>query len=728
MFQRRLVLLLSLVVAGATILAVRLFQLQVLRAEHYRGLSEAALERPPEILWPLRGRVHDRTGVVLLADEPAHDVTMHYGVLSMDDDYLATLARRAAREPPLRELPAAEARARAATQVREQIAATWVRLSRASGVSTATLLERRDEICRRVESLRSYLWRAWARRGYDEPLDSVRLAEDDMRHPILRDISPQVRSDIELQVGELPYLRIEPSVRRTVHPSRAMAHLLGRLGEVSTKQMDADPNRDDERRRYLPGEQVGISGVERAAERWLRGVRGIRQRDLDNRVLLQQPPEDGRDVRLSIDLTLQEAIEPILTTAVANHPPASGAACVVLDCHTREILAAVSVPTFDPRDWPTRYREWRDDARGRPLLFRAVSEEYPPGSIIKPLALLAGLSSGQVSAATRVECRGRLFENQDAWFCWTQWRGMAPHGSLDSVGAIQHSCNIYFYTLGQRVGAERLCAFYRAVLWGPAEWSGTGLIEERRGLIPFEAELIARRGHGYSIGDARNYALGQGELQITPLMAANLFATIAIGEFREPTLFAGEDMRRPAAALPGVRAAHLNAVREGLWRCVNEPGGTAFEGARLDDTVACGKTGSAQAAPRVIEWLYSFRREDGQTRHVQAPSPEAAREQLDSPGEWQLAGRKPLRRWPEVEAGREKMPTHAWFAGFAPREAPRVAIAVVIEYGGSGGKVAAPVGRAVFELLLDHPAGYLSRDAALEGRARRPRVEPPDVE
>ncbi|MFO0972263.1 MAG: penicillin-binding transpeptidase domain-containing protein [Phycisphaerae bacterium] len=594
-------------------------------------------------------------------------------------------------------------------------------------MAVAELRARRDAVCRRVESLRQYVWRARAERGFDEALEDVRLAEDEMRHAIIRDVSPEVRAQIELQLGDGGFARIEPSVHRVATDEPALCHIIGKLGEVSARQLEADPFREDEFRRYAPGDLVGVSGVEACAETALRGGRGERLRDLDGRVLSQTDASDGQDVPLSIDVDLQVKIAALLTDAVAANPPSTGAACVVLDVRTREVLALVSVPTFDPRTLATDYRTLRDDARARPLLFRAVAEEYPPGSICKPLALLAGMATGGIDPRQTVECRGRLFDNVDAWFCWTQWRQLPPHGTVDAIGAIQHSCNIYFYQLGQRVGGRRLTDFYRGVF----QAARLGLPEERDGNVPTEAELIATRGHGFSPSDGRNFALGQGEIQITPLQAANLFATIAAGELRAPTLIHNDPRPRPALPLPGVRREHWDVLREGLFRCANQPGGTAFEGARMDELVVCGKTGSAQCVPRVVEWEVTFGDDDGARHVVNAHTIESARERLNRRARERPVARRAVARWPALErAERGSMPTHAWFAGFAPREDPRIAVALVIEFGGSGGKVAAPVGRRVFETLLDSPGGYLVQDAALPKAAhpRQPRNSPADVE
>src|SRR5262249_44955034 len=157
------------------------------------SLSETALERPVEVLRPIRGRLLDRSGQVLVSDEPAYDVTVHYGVLSMDPDYLSAIARKSRRQSDSAAKTATETSRR---QIREQIAATWVRLSRASGLSMAELRSRRDEIYHRVESLRTYLWRARAARGFEEAPDDVRLGEDDMFHALIRDVTPSVRAAV----------------------------------------------------------------------------------------------------------------------------------------------------------------------------------------------------------------------------------------------------------------------------------------------------------------------------------------------------------------------------------------------------------------------------------------------------------------------------------------------------------------------------------------------------
>ncbi len=731
MFQRRLRILLAFLVAGGVLCSARLYQLQVLAADRYRVLVDAALLCPPEFVPPVRGRILDRTGRVLACDEPAHDVTVHYGVLSMDERYLARLEARVRREPALRELPAPAAAAHSRELVRERIAGMWRRLARAANASTAELRRRRDALCHRVETLRAYLWSNRSRRGFDEesPAD-VRLAEDEQWHVLLPDVSPRVRAAIEVECGDLPFLRVEPSVRRRISAAHALCHIPGRLGMVSAERLRDDPDRDDPLRRYRARDLAGVSGIERLAEPLLRGTRGMRQRDLDGRILEQVEPRDGTDVRLTIDAALQQRIVALLAEAVAARPYATGAACVVLRLPSREVLVAASYPVFDVDARGQEFRRLRDDARHRPLLFRAVAAEYPPGSIVKPAAMLAGLAEGAVGRDTVIDCGGRLFSEVDAWHCWTHWRHLPPHGPVDAVSALQRSCNIYLYTVGQRVGPHSLTDFYRLLLTGSNSLladtrGGAGLIEERPGRIPSARWLRDARNRGFRIGDARNYALGQGELLLTPVQAANLFATLATGRFGSPTWLmdppsprmddggSGRAVQRgrSKADLPAIRPQDWATVREGLYRCASEPGGTAYNGVHRDDLLICGKTGSAQSVPAAVKTRFTFSIA-GEEKSVDAPTLEAAREALRLPSDARPIDRKVVERWPPGVGAAHEKTTHAWFAGYAPREAPQVAIAVIIEHGGSGGRVAAPVAKKVFEALMDDPAGYLTRDAA----------------
>lgn len=709
MFERRLKFILLLPILCGLAIVWRLHDLQIVRARDYTEKLDAALLAPKRFLPPLRGQIRDRFGRTLVSDEPAHDITIHYGALSMDDAFLMRIADLLRRQDPSIAFLQGEELQR---EVRRRIADMWLALEEITGIPLPELRRRRDAICRSVEGLRRHIWQRRQAQGFDEPLARLRLREEDEYHPIIHDADPQVRTCVELSLGRLPLVRIEPSVRRVWSPDAdALCHVLGRLGQVSPEAIERDPRGDDWLASYRPGDLVGTSGVERLGEEMLRGKRGYEEKYLDGRRRGGQPPIDGLDVQLTIDLDLQREISHLLMDAVLTTPACTGASCVAIDIQSREILALVSVPTFDPADFRANYAALRDDSKFVPLRFRAVYEEYQPGSILKPVAILAGLANNTINHATRVFCDGSFMPGSKRWHCWTHWRGMAGHGELTAEEALQHSCNIYFYSLGQKLGASRLTEFYRQFLLGPdyrtAPPRGTGLIEERDGIIP-DTEWIARRARReFGPADGRNYAIGQGEVQITPLQAASLFATIAAGQYREPTLIANDHRDRPELCIPGVEPADWTLVRRGLYRCVNEEGGTAYKYVFMPELTICGKTGSAQCVSRVIKRRYKFRTPDGEFASAVAPTVEAAREELGLPHDLRPIRKDIVEIWPPHDPEKNEPPTHAWFAGYAPHDRPKIALAVIIEYGGGGGATAGPAARAIFETLMHSPRGYL---------------------
>jgi penicillin-binding protein 2 len=715
MFERRLKAFLILPIICGLVLVGRLYQLQIVQGDEYTRLADAALISPKQFLPPLRGRILDRFGRVLVSDEPAYDVTVHYGVLSMNEGYLLRLAAPLRKKSP---------RWQAATgdeleaEVKRRIAKMWTTIHEVSGQSIRQLRERRDAVCRTVDRLRQHIAAARQRAGLDQPSERIRLKEEDLFHAVLRDITPKQRTRIELELSNLPFVRVEPSVRRVwTEDAEPLCHVLGGLGQVTADMIRNDPDADDWLACYRAGDEVGVSGVERLGEEMLRGKRGYEERCLDGTLNNHQAPIDGRDVALTIDFDLQRQIADLLVAAVREHPPATGASCVVIDVQTREVLALVSVPTYGATALQQDFTALRDDAIHMPLLFRAVQAEYQPGSIVKPVTLLAGFANKLVTPTETVFCTGQLIPGVDKWHCWTHWRGISGHGAMNAEDAIKHSCNVFFYTMGQRIGADRLTTFSRSAWRGQIDENepqqGTGLIEERDGLIPTLTWMKEQRHRGFRQADGRNYAIGQGELGITPLLAANLFATLADGRYRAPTIIANDCRQRPASEILGVSPEAWALVRRGLYRCVNEDGGTAFKYARLDGLEICGKTGSAECVPRVIEQRFTFETDEGagiKQSSIIAPTVEAACEMLDLPYGTACVKAEPLKRYPGLvddngEGG--KVPTHAWFAGYAPYRDPRIALAIIIEYGGGGGHSAGPVARAIFETLMRCPQDYL---------------------
>ena len=727
MFVRRLWILLGVFLACSVALIVRLFCLQVLGGEVARAMADAALVRAPLLLPPVRGPIVDRSGVTLAADEPAVDVCVHYGVLSMSPAYLQAVVRDLRREA----LPGEAGRITTAA-VTERIRDMWSCLAQAAGLPLAELAARRNDICQRVERLRRHTWQRRRELEPDFALSRVVLAEERTFHPVLRDVPSDVRTKIELQLSAWPFVRLTPSVRRRLSDDadvrRAFAQLTGSLAQATPAMLDSSP--DDDLAAYRPGDLAGMSGLERLGERQLRGRRGVERRDLDGRLIDRTLPEDGQPLRCTLDADLQCRIYAVLAGAVASPPEGlptpTGAACAVILLPSREVLALVSFPSYDPRTQRGDDPALRDDPLHRPLVPRVIADQLPPGSLAKPAALLTALARGAATPATTVECRGALFPDKDAWHCWTHWRQLPPHGPMTGLTAIQHSCNVYFYTMGGRLGAGPLTNGLGRFFFGPAAdggvapWAGTGLIEERDGRLPTPDGL----GRELTVADARNYAIGQGEFEVTPLQAASLMATIACGDFLPPTLVVLDEPRQPLT-FPEITARDWSLVRSGLFRCANEPGGTAFPEAHLEGLGICGKTGSAESVPVVVSREFEFEAPDGGTSaeasagriRVVAPTVEAARERLGLPRDAKPVSAKPVERLPPAVEGKKLPPTHAWFAGFAPRDNPKIAISVLMEFGGGGGRAAAPVGRRVFEAILASPHGYLPATGVAEPAA-----------
>ena len=254
-------------------------------------------------------------------------------------------------------------------------------------MSVVDLQERARDIYDRVQRIHRAVYR---RRGFDSP-----VAEERRYHAIISGLDASSRIAAREVFQYYPWIRVEPASRRTFRWDAApFAHVLGRLGRVDAKVVADDPAADDPFAKYLGDELLGVSGVEFAGEARLRGRRGQVTRDRQGEVIHPViEAENGQDVTLTIHAELQRRLYHLLGEAVADVPASPGGAIVVLDVPTREVLALVSYPSYDPTDFDGLYSTLRDDTDRLPLRFRAVANRYAPGSTIKPLVCLAGLMS-----------------------------------------------------------------------------------------------------------------------------------------------------------------------------------------------------------------------------------------------------------------------------------------------------------------------------------------------
>ncbi len=706
MFAARLKWFTVLVALLAVGLLARLAEIQIVRADDFRRLAERMLTRPERLLPAPRGSILDREGRPLVQDVATSNVCVHFDVLAGNDAYFEALARELLRRGAA---PQGATVIEVANQLRLDAEQMWQALARLSGRPRGELQQTAQAICTRIARMRAELA---ARRGRDQP-----LAEERQLHAVLEDVPEHVALEIRETLALRPWIRVVPSARRTAVDADALVHLLGKLGAPSAEQLADDPDRDDPLRSLRASEACGVSGVERLAEPLLRGTRGRIVEDFDRSELEHTPPLHGRDVYLTIDAELQRRTLEILGKAVEASPNPAGAAAVVLDAHTREVLVLASYPVYPFAPSAADFEALRGDARRLPLRFRAVSAAYPPGSTCKLATLAAGFAEGLADEHTRIHCNG-YFHRPDAFRCWiyNEYPGVThdlrgnPSGQ-NAEDAIRNSCNIYFYTIGDRLGPEKLCDWFGRFGLGRAQ--GTGLIEESGGTLPSADWLLVNRGRTFERADAWNFAIGQGELSATPLQCANVVASVVTGHWAPVRLLRGDPLSEPLRGVgPALRLDETTqrVLRSGMWRVTNEPGGTAYV-ARLDrkDFQLCGKTGSAQASPRVLSWRYTFELPDGRHESIVAASREEALAALAAPGARQVE-RVAAEVFP-TSMPDDKLPSHAWFIGYtqpsgtprgaAPRERA-LAISVLIEFGSSGGRNAGPVAKQIAEMILSY--------------------------
>jgi penicillin-binding protein 2 len=599
--ESRFRLLAALAAAGFALVTVGLLRLQVVEHERYGMLAKENRVRL-EVLRAPRGAIYDRHGELLADSGPA------FTILFVP-------------------FPAESAHRTAETRT-----AAWVeRVAALADVDTA-LVRRR-----------------------------VAQANANGQSAVLRRNAPfRVLAAVEEVRGELPGLevQVEP-IRRYPHGSLA-AHLLGYAAEINDRELEERAAQG-----YRPGDLIGRTGVERAYESILRGADGaefVVVNAMGRRVSTltegpPRPPVPGHDLTLTIDLGVQQALEQAMADVERG-------AAVAIDPRDGGILGLVSRPAFDPNEFSiglTRER-WAELSRGgsNPLLNRAIQGVYPPGSTFKIVTMAAALREGVARPGTRLApCAGHYVFGGRSFGCWKR----EGHGSLDFIGALQHSCDVYFYQIGIRLGLDRLEQTARA--FGLGARTGVDLPQEGRGLIPDAAYYDKRWGRGgWRKGLLLNLAIGQGELLLTPLQLALMVAEVANG---------GQPIRpHLVATVRGTRDFHADRPEGAAMKA---PAGT-WEALRtaLEDVVDSG-TGTAAKLPGV--------RVAGKTGTAQNPH------------------------------GKD----HALFVCYAPADDPRIALAVVVENSGHGGSVAAPrAGRALASVLLPDSV----RAAYLAARAGRP--------
>ncbi|HPD31383.1 MAG TPA: penicillin-binding transpeptidase domain-containing protein [Phycisphaerae bacterium] len=702
MFERRLRLIMVLMVMPVIAVTARLVQLQILEGEEYASKAEALLIKPMRLYPCLRGEIVDSEGVRLAYDAESWDICVHYGILSEAEDHLRAMARErlGRRGIPRTADNVAEEMHKLGIEINE----SWHAIARLTGRQVEELDAVRERRLRQVQRIKEVVTR---RRKIDTVVDEERTV-----HPIVQGLNHQMCVEAKVQLAEYPWVEVLVSHTRRYEGGDAMGHLYGMLNEVGPDDLRENSNNADILSRYLLGDLIGRTGLERLGEQWLRGRRGCEQEDLRG-VPTTQPvaPVDGNTMRLSLNLRLQQYCYHRLQAAVREHPPSTGGAAVILDVPTRRVLALVSYPAFDPNLPDTeRAKLAAQDPFGQPHVFRAVHQPYPPGSTIKAMVLPSALTEGKVGPGTTYDCVGHLFPGlPNKWQCDAR----RAHGTVDPVLAVQKSCNVFFYHVGENMGLANLVKWMDRFGFGRV--TGIGLIEDATGTLP-----QLRRDMG--AGPARLAAIGQGEVSATPLQLANMMATVASGVWKPVTIWPDNpDQSLQGYALP-IPAANWRLVREGLYKVVNEQGGTAYGPLRAklageEEFVLLGKTGSAEAP--ALERLYRCRFPDGTEKTIKART---FRE---------LRNRYPEGQKPEYisQEDAQVYPTHGWFVGYLTTRGHylepaidgelNVAIAVIVEYAGHGGAVAAPVARDMLQAMITlHRGGTIETAPADDSTVR----------
>lgn len=451
---------------------------------------------------------------------------------------------------------------------------------------------------------------------------------------------------IETNSHLLPGVSIESGViRRYPYPDET-AHFIGYVSLPSEKEID-----DNDPALFMhPDFRIGKSGLEKTFDEALRGKYGVKYVEVDVhevplRTLSNRSMVEGLRINTTIDFRLQRFVTERIKNDVAS--------VVVMDVKTGEILSYASSPTFDPNNFvegisKEYWQQLNEDSR-KPLSNKPISALYPPGSTFKLMVALAALESG-FNPATRFHCDGIYHLGRHPFRCWRK----EGHGSLDLVGAIMNSCNVYFFNVANQIGYERFSEMARR--FGYGEKVDISLYGSKSGLVPsgdWKQKVFKQPWVG---GDTMNSAIGQGMLLATPIQMALVTARIANGGIPiKPYLIRNHNIFKQYDQLkdqPLVQEKNLKIIHEGMYRVINEPGGTAY-GKRIPikDFEMSGKTGTSQVISK--------------------------REDEMSKGEY------------------SNYANHALFVGFAPSHDPKYAISVVVEHGGGGSASAAPIAKDV---------------------------------
>jgi penicillin-binding protein 2 len=590
------------IVAALLVLAFGFWNHQIIQATHYDQLAEQNRVRYVPLVAP-RGRIYDRYHRLLADNRPS------YNIVLIRENSPHTIAQTAAM------------------------------LASGLDIPVEALLER------------------ISRRRREPTFRPILLKED---------VTVSDIAFVKAHRYELPEISVELQPRRRYTGGELAAHALGYVGEVTETQLMTPEFMD-----FRSGEQIGQTGLERQYNNVLRGQDGFKRvivnsfgREMGK--LEEQEATPGNDLVTTIDLDLQRAAEDMLDGKLdpEHYPGGHMGAVVALDPRTGEILAMVSKPAFDPNLFATRISgaNWSSliNDPGKPLQNRVIQSHFSPGSVFKVFMASAGLETGVLNPLQTIYCPGHATFYGHSFACDKR----EGHGTLSVHDAIRESCNVFFYTVGDKLGIDRISQY--ATMMGLGRKTGIDLANEDAGLIPsseWKQRVLKTKWYA---GETISVAIGQGYVGVTPMQAAWAMGGLAMGgRLKQPHLVSPQELTK--IGFPGGRVLEeeypiheetVDIVTKAMWGVVNE-GGTGVR-ARIEGFDVAGKTGTAQVVGK-------------------------------------QSGLK----------GKDYK-DNAWFVGFAPYRNPEIVVAAFIEHGGWGAEAAAPVVHAIMETYYKKKTGQFS--------------------
>ncbi len=476
---------------------------------------------------------------------------------------------------------------------------------------------------------------------------------------IKKDMPPNELAMIETNRFNLPGVMIKVKPQRHYVYNDFASHLLGYVG-----LMDEDQLKSGRYPGCKPGDLVGKSGVELKWQSFLTGIRGGEQAEVDAsgrtiRVIARKPPISGANIFLTIDKGMQAIAQKALTDKTG--------AIIAMDPHTGAILALASSPSFNPNLFiegidKTRWKSMVS-SKDFPLQNRALAGQYPPGSLFKIIVALAGLEEGVIRPGEEHFCNGQYRLGRGRYHCWKKF----GHGKVNLHKALVQSCDIYFYKLGKKLGIEKIAQY--ACKFSLGKTTGFGMGQEKPGLIPTSEWKLKKYGVPWQGGETISVSIGQSFVLVTPIQMVTIISSVFNGgKLYQPqvTKWVGKNESQKIYEFSPklietveIKPEHMDIVRNALIGAVNASHGTARMAGLKHITVA-GKTGTAQ--------VVSLEKEKKFNNGAMLPA---------------------------------HFKDHGWFIAVAPAENPIIALTIIIEHGGHGGAVAAPIARQLIQYYLE---------------------------